>query len=250
MSTREEFIQDMLDYAFTSKSLEEVKEEVVKLISHHTLNHSHRLLDISYCGGIYGAEFAKQGFNVTICEPLQLSIERQSSMPKSLKWIHQKPLELRNLEKFDLIINLNYEFGAFSDETTDQKLLSVLYSHLAPGGKLIMRLIGRDLLEKYFQPKFWVEHPDGSFLLNHRILDYDTGWLEDNYTWVKETLVKKYQCGMRLYYPIQLDNLLEQANFKSVALYGDIDKRPYDEKAKCMLVTAEKKEMSNTFIRC
>ena len=108
-----------------------------------------------------------------------------------------------------------------------------------PNGKLVMQLIGRDVLETYFHPKYWTELEDGSFLLNERSLDLD-GLLEENYVLLQEREVKRFKLEQHVYYSGELVDLLEECKFKKIRVFGDLEGGPYDARSNSLYVVAEK----------
>jgi hypothetical protein len=139
-------------------------------------------------------------------------------------------------------------FGSFEDEGMNKKILSNFYKSLVPGGKVIFQLMGRDLIEKYFHPKYWVKLEENCFLMNERHLDLH-GWLQENFFLLKEGNIKDFHYGQRIYYPEQFTDILKESGFKNVHFFGDSLGNPYNDCASALFAAAEKLSEVH-FIRC
>lgn len=252
---RNSFIVDLLPYTFEKEPLDEIKASVDKLIDFLHLSSKLSILEYPCLGGAFSMELARKRLNITACDCISESIDlgqlKGNEENLNVKWVHS-PISLFNRkDEFHVILSLGYSFGIENTLENDRQLLSHFYSILAPGGKLILQLIGRDILEKYFQPRFWGEQEDGSFLLNLRNVNYEEGLLDENYVFIKDNVIRKYHYRRKLYYPDQITSLLEQTGYKKIQILGDFDGRAYDDRANALLVVAEKEMVNNkNYIRC
>ncbi len=249
---RDEFIQLMFPYSFTSEAMKYINKEIEKIIQSFQISLSSRVLN-SFCNvGAHAIALANKGFDVVARDNLScLDLARQQSQEKNLKikW-EKKDCTEKYEQKFNYIFNLGYSFGFFENIDQDKKVLCNLLEHLKPGGMIFLQIIGRDLLEKYFKPKFWIKHDDNSYLLNERHLDYTNGWLEEHYTYIKGSKVEEFKFGSKVYYPHEIAEILEKCGFKNVKTYGSLDKSSYEDQSECLFLCAQKEISQSNFIRC
>lgn len=254
-NSRNAFIKAMLPYAYDKEGVDEASETVSALIKLSGLSQSSKVLDIPSFGGVYALALAKQGFHVTSCdeisESLQLGKEQALKQKLQVDWIEQNPFHFKKANFFKGVFSLGYSFGDYENREMDNMMLSNVYQSLNNGGKLVLQIIGRDILEKYFTPKFWIEQSDGSFLLNERQIDYSSGLLTENYTFLKGGDVSRFVYGRKLYYPDEIRSLLASHGYRGIKIFGNLQGNEYDDQAKSLIVIAEKiVQETNNFIRC
>lgn len=252
LEARQDYFKDTAFYTITSDSSQQSEVFVEQLLSYLCTPPSASILVIPCLEGTQCLYLSKKGMKVTGCaehpESLKLCQQRSKEADLEIEWVNGDLDEFCQPDTYDLILSLDYAFGAFNDENKNRKIIANLYKSLAPQGKIAFQLIGRDALEKYFHPKYWIELEEECFLLNERTIDFD-GWLEEKYCLIQEGRVKKYRFGQRVYYPMQFSELLEDFQFKNIRLWGDCQGSPYNDQSPFILAVAEK--ISNRFvIRC
>lgn len=250
---RRDFVLDMLPYSYSKKCLEECSENAAKIVSTLKLPSHSTILDVQSGGGHHAAPLSARGMKVTALDPFaevtECAKKRWSSF--SIDWVTQDLHSFKKNDSFNLILNLGHHFGIDQEKPQYMAMLENFYFSLAPGGQIAFQLIGRDILEKYFQPKFWIEESDGSYLLNERKIDYDTGHLEENFFHIKGDNILSYCYTQKLFYPLEIMQHLETVGFTNICFHSNLKGDPYNDRAECLFVTAEKIiRDNNRFIRC
>jgi hypothetical protein len=141
-----------------------------------------------------------------------------------------------------------FSFGFFKDGDSFEVLRN-LFRCLKPGGNIILELVDRDVLERYFSPKFWIEWEAGGFLLNERDLDFKSGILTENYTVVREGCTSKYSWQSRVYYKEEIIKMLMDVGFGHILAFGGMDKSELNDKSSSLVVVADKLNYINS-IKC
>ena len=68
----------------------------------------------------------------------------------------------RETETFDLVLNLFSSFGYFDDQAEDRQVMRNIYDSTRSGGKLVIGVLGKEVLAAMLRPHDWTEE-DGVF---------------------------------------------------------------------------------------
>jgi ubiquinone/menaquinone biosynthesis C-methylase UbiE len=139
---------------------------------------------------------------------------------------------------FDAAVNLFTSFGYFISDAANAAALRQMVRTLRPGGRLLMDLVHRALLEREFSP--YNEEPiEGFHVEHHRRLVGDRVQ--------KQTLVtdpqgerSRFDESVRLYRPAEMQEMAREAGLESGRLVGAFDGRRFDENAPRMIVIGER----------
>lgn len=141
---------------------------------------------------------------------------------------------------YGLATNLYSSFGYFEDPDDDRRVLEQLFNALAPGGALVVDLLGLEVLARVLQPQrvHWL----GETLLVERV-EVEPGWMATHTEWtlvppdgprvVRRFRVRTYSAGV-------LRGLLLRVGFRSVQVFGALDGRAYDLDAERLVVVARR----------
>lgn len=150
--------------------------------------------------------------------------------------------DMRNFiqkDSFDLIINLFTSFSFFEDPEEDKKVLENAFSSLKSGGRLLIEIMGKELLARIFKERDWSEK-DGVFILEERKIAKNWTWMENRWIIIDKGEVKEYKVDHRLYSARELEILLKEVGFQKIKFYGDLKGRLYDQSAERLVVIATK----------
>ncbi|UCF79044.1 MAG: class I SAM-dependent methyltransferase [Candidatus Eiseniibacteriota bacterium] len=230
---------------FTERRWGLVPEEVDGIVELASLRTGEKVLDLCCGPGRHSLELARRGFVVTGVDRTLPYLERAKAAAEkeglSVEFVHDDMRSFRRPGAFDGAISYYTSFGYFSDAAEERRVLENLFSSLAPGGRLLMELIGREVLARIFKERDWLDI-DGTFLLEERKVEEDWTWINNRWIVFKNGKKKEFLLNMRLYSAAELKASLESAGFESVSSYGDITGTPYDHTAKRLIVTAKKPE--------
>jgi SAM-dependent methyltransferase len=207
-----------------------------------------RVLDLCCGPGRFVLEFARRGYRVTGVDRTAAYIEeargRAAAEQLEIEFVVEDMRRFRREGEFDLALNLFTSFGYFDDPADDLLVARNLCACLKPGGRLVMDLVGKEVLARTFRPQdaSWVDPERKVLLLEERVLL--DGWdrIETTWTVFREEGRLTRTFGLRLYSGRELTDLLRDAGFAGVGLYGGIDGSPYDHRAGRLVAIASKGE--------
>ena len=253
MTSSEAFWVELAPYIYQQSHLN-AKLEIDQITTLLPLAPQCRILDAA-CGiGRHALECAQRGFSVTAYDVSKTLIEENSRKSREqnleIDWMQANMTEFCKPGFYDAVFNLFYSFGYSEHPETDQQILHKFYQSLRPGGKIIMQLMGRELLEKWLQPKYWSLEQDGTFILVEKQLNPEQGLLNETVFILKQNEQKKYHMTTRVYYASQIAEFLHNAGFIQLQILGSFEGLPYNEKAGSLLVIGQKPLKLNSMIRC
>jgi SAM-dependent methyltransferase len=203
-----------------------------------------RVLDLACGPGRYAVPFAQAGFAVTGVDRtrflLQKARERAAAVGANVEWVEQDMREFVRPAAFDLALNTYTSFGYFEDAAENRRVLENVLASLKPGGAFLLELLGKELLAARYQPTRSETLPDGRLMI-HRVSIVD-GWSRVDAEWILLEGNEATRLHLRhwLYSGRELRNLLEEAGFVEVALYGTPNGAPYDPNADRLIAVARK----------
>ena len=230
-------------FQFSENRWQAASAEVDNIISLLDLAPGIAILDLPCGPGRHSLELARRGFQVTGVDRTAAFIDeaRQRAEDEALEaeFIQADMREFRRYESFDAAINLFTSFGYFDDPADDRQVLENFFVSLKPGGKLVIDMVGKEVLARVFRPRDWVEREGALFLEERKIVD---GWsrIETRWIIVRNGTREEFTLKLRLYSGAELAVLLKGAGFREVKLYGSLDGIPYDHEAKRLVVLATK----------
>lgn len=199
------------------------------------------VLDLCCGPGRHALELARRGFRVTgvdrTAHYLQKARAAATDEGLYIEFVLADAREFARPAAFDLAVNLFTSFGYFADPADDLRVVRNLYDSLRPGGRLIMELMGKEVLARIFQPRGWDE-ADDVILLQERAVRQDWGWIENRWILVGEGTTREWLIGHRLYSAVELKRLLQDAGFTACAAFGSLSGVPYDHQAQRLVVLA------------
>ena len=134
-------------------------------------------------------------------------------------------------------MSLFTSFGYFEDPEDDLALLRRVYESLAPGGALVLELMGSEVLSRVFAARDWQER-DGRFLLVEREVRGDLDWIENRWIIVDEQGAHEHRFGHRLYAGATLRAALQEAGFGRIVICGGLSGTRYDQHATRLVACA------------
>ena len=136
---------------------------------------------------------------------------------------------------YDLVINMYTSFGYFTDPDDNLQVLRNAHASLAPGGRLLVDLMGKEVYAGWVGPPKVVDVEGGTVVMSDTILDDWTRFRTD-WTLVRGDTVRRSSLELFVYSAAEMRALFTAAGFDEVTCYGDLDGSPYDNHARRLVV--------------
>jgi SAM-dependent methyltransferase len=237
------FWKETLPVLFPHSRVQDAQEEIEQILALTRVPAGAAVLDLC-CGiGRHSLELVRRGFRVTgvdrTKEYLDLAAAAAGRESLSLELIQEDMRTFRREESYDAVLNLFTSFGYFEDPRDDQRVVGNIYASLRPGGVLVMQLMSKEVLARIFRPRDWYEQ-DGLLVLEERKVRQNWSWIESRWILISEGRRIDLDLSHRLYSASELTLLLQGYGFGEVAVHGDFDGSPYDEKANRLVIISRK----------
>lgn len=196
------------------------------------------------CGpGRYAIPLAMRGFQVTGIDRTRYFLDRGRARARKararLEWVRADMRDFVRPEAFDLALNMFTSFGYFAKEADNFAVLQNLHTSLRPGGACVLELMGKEVLAKIWLPTSVQEAGRAMLVSRRRILgDWDRVWNE--WTLIRGGRATRYAFDHALYSGREMKDLLGDAGFSEIRLFGSLDGDPYDLDAKRLVAVARK----------
>jgi len=225
---------------FSEQAIEEV-DHALELLK---LPKGAEILDLCCGRGRHALELARRGYRVTAVDRTgeYLADLRKSADEEGLQ-VETVCEDMRRFcrpEAFDAAINLFTSFGYFEDQADDLKVAHNLFESLRPGAKLLMDLMGKEVLARIFRPRDWREREDGTIKLEEREVTSNWTWCRSRWILIRNGERVEHRIELRLYSAAELMALLTEAGFSESEAYGHLSGIPYDHQARRLVMLAKK----------
>ncbi|MFB6264103.1 MAG: cyclopropane-fatty-acyl-phospholipid synthase family protein [Bradymonadaceae bacterium] len=196
------------------------------------------------CGiGRHAVELAERGFDVTGVDRtrayLDVARERAAERGVDVEWVRDDMREFARQGMFDVGINLYTSLGYFDRREENLAVLENIRLSLADGGALVVDLAGKELLAADYQAKTWEKLDDGLYRLSERWPAEGWEWMENRWILVRDDGPnREFRLRHRLYSAVELRELIRDAGFESVEIYGDWEGGEYGPEAERLIAVA------------
>ncbi|GHU85767.1 SAM-dependent methyltransferase [Spirochaetia bacterium] len=202
-----------------------------------------RVLDLCCGFGRITLELARRGFAATGVDitPAYLETAREDAACEHLdiEFIHADVRDFKRPAAFDLAVNLYISFGYFENPDDDRLLVRNAFESLKPGGAFIIETLGKEIAVRDFVEADWFERAGFKVLTEYTAVD---SWaaLKNRWILVKDGNQIERTFTQRLYAASELRQLLLDAGFAGVEIYGGWNDDPYDHHAQTLIVAGRK----------
>ncbi len=228
---------------FNSKVMSAAPQEVEQLVRLLDLPPGSSICDLCCGVGRHSLELARRGFDVTAVDRtalyLQEAQKKADAARLDIEFVQADIRDFCRPDSFDAVINLYTSFGYFEDPDDSRTALENIYKSLRDNGKLLIELMGKEVLARIFQERDWREQ-DGIILLEERKVGKNWGFIESRWIMFKDGKQYERRFYPRLYSAVELCDLLSSSGFEQVDTYGGVDGSAYDEKAMRLVVVGHK----------
>jgi SAM-dependent methyltransferase len=139
---------------------------------------------------------------------------------------------------FDLIISMWSSFGYFDDPADDLRVLKRCRDNLAPGGALLLDLVGKEIVCRDLQPVHVTEYDDGALLVERPVLEKQMTVYSNQWTLIRDGMAHQAHWHHQLYSGAEIRSLLHEAGFPRVDLWSDLAGSDYDFESERLVVLA------------
>jgi SAM-dependent methyltransferase len=201
-------------------------------------------LDLCCGPGRVAIALARRGFAVTGVDRTRFLLDRARARARSAKveieWVRADMRDFVRPEAFDVVFNMFTSFGYFDAKSEDITVLRNIHASLKPGGKLLMELVGKEIVARIFQRTTSDRLTDGSQLVqHHRVFD---GWsrMQNEWILIRKGRARSFRFHHTLYSGQELADRLKGVGFGEIQLFGDLEGREYGVEAERLVVVARK----------
>jgi SAM-dependent methyltransferase len=146
----------------------------------------------------------------------------------------------RRIEAFDCALSLFTSFGYFQDPFDDLQVLKNVYESLRSGGKLLMDLSGKEVVEKALTPYSCAEPERGLIWTEDRQVMGDWEGIKNKWTLLRGEEKFEHTLFIRLYSGEALKKAMLDVGFSRVSLFGSLEGDPYDDRARRLVAVGVK----------
>lgn len=204
-----------------------------------------RVLDLCCGFGRITLELARRGFSpvgVDITEAY-LETARSDAAYENLdiEFVRSDVRCFKRPAAFDLAVNLYVSFGYFDKAEDDRLFARNAWDSLKPGGTFIIETLGKETAVRDFVESEWFERAGFMVLTEYAPLD---SWSLLRNRWIlidkKNGRRIEKTFNQRLYAASELRQLLFDAGFSRVEIYGGWDESAYDRRAQGLIAVGRK----------
>lgn len=229
---------------YPEKSRESGEGEVRAILAALALRPGARVVDVGCGAGRHVLALAKRGFRVTGIDrsPDRLSaasIARDAEgLELELRLADMRALPLEGILPADAVLSIFTSFGYFGDAENEQ-VARGMAAALATGGRLLLDLNNRELLEEADGVRTWSVRP-GGYLLDEYGFDGGARRFHGTRTLLVGGSERRFVFDHRAYSEQEIRGLLKRAGLRVLAVYGSLERTPFNLRAPRMVVLAEK----------
>ncbi len=206
-------------------------QEIANLLNHLPIKPSGRVLDLCCGSGRHSRAFARRGYDVVGVDlsPVLLALAEEQNTFSNLTFYQYDMREIPFDNEFDVVVNLFTSFGYFSTDEENSQVIRNMAKALKQKGEVLIDYLNPAYVEANLVPLSEREM-DGLFIREKR-------WIEDGYV-KKQISVSDAEAGeprhyleqVRLYQQEDMIQMLTDAGFGQLQVYGDYTFQPYKGK--------------------
>lgn len=239
----EDFWNEFAPFMFDNTRWLMADDEVKEILALSGIEPPAKVLDLCCGVGRHSLAFARRGFQVTGLDITRsyLDAARESAAAEGLtiEFVHEDARAFARPDEFDLCINLGASFGYTLDARDDGRILRRCRKNLRPGGALVLETLGKETAARAFVESETAVQNGWKACARYSVLG---DWEKLGNAWKaqKDNTVYERSFAIRLYAGTELRALLLRSGLVDPVLYGDLDGRPYDQRAEMLVAIARK----------
>ena len=238
------FWEEFKNVLFSQDRMKKTPYQVDRLKDILELERGDKILDQCCAIGRLSLELARRGYDVTGKDLTETYLEeaRQKAKEEDLdiEFIRADMREFKREETFDAVINFFTSFGYSKYDEENMKVLKNVHRSLKPGGRFLLDVMGKEVVDKVYTDTDMVRIDNGYFV-EERQIRQDLDMLESTWKLIKDDGdVYEHKFMFKMYTREKLEEMLKDVGFEKVDTYGDIDCSEYDEDSSRLIAVAEK----------
>jgi SAM-dependent methyltransferase len=230
-------------FMVSPQAREQAIADVAHVLKHLQLPPGAAVLDLCCGPGRHCIELARRGYRVTAVDRTAAYLDQARRLAAeagaTVEFMQDDMRRFCRPDGFEAVVNLFTSFGYFDDPHEDRQVLVNLHRSLKAGGRLVMDMMGKEILARVFRPRDWQEQY-GVLLLSDRSVERDWSWMKVREIYIDGTRREARTFEHRLYSAAELKSLLLNVGFTEVQVFGSMDGTPYDQHAKRLVAVARK----------
>ncbi|MFE7122740.1 class I SAM-dependent methyltransferase [Streptomyces sp. NPDC057617] len=204
-----------------------------------------RVLDLCCGPGLFLVPLARRGYTVTGVDLNPSMLERAETAcaeaGADVRLVKADMLDYVEPGSFDAVLNVFTSFGYFDDPDDNLRVLRNARESLASGGRLLVDVMGKEVLAGWIGRPQAVDLPDGSYVVQRdTVLD---SWrrLRTDWTLVRGSTARTASISSFLYSAAELHDLFVTAGFTDVECFGGFDGSGYGPGSRRLIVRGIRK---------
>jgi len=231
------------DSMFDADSFAEAAQQVPQILS-MVPGKVDKVLDMACGPGRHVIPFARMGLDVTGVDASGFLLNRAAHMIESegvdATLVHADMLSYQPTGGFDLVTNLFTSFGYYEKPEDNQKLLNQIHDMLNESGHLVLDVFGKEYLLQTMEPVHLTEYDNGDIRIERPLLVDEMQVFSNEWILIRGDQAYRKHYQHYVYTATELRQMLKQAGFSSVTLYGSFDGAPYDMESERLIAVAQK----------
>ncbi|MBA7485845.1 Cypemycin N-terminal methyltransferase [subsurface metagenome] len=233
----------VLDYWRKLNPPEQTQQEADFLADVFPLSTKSHLLDVPCGNGRHSLELASRGYSMVGLDQskdfIREAQEQTENTSLSVEWVAGDMRHLSWKGIFDGAFCVGNSFGYLSHlDTID--FLTALSHALKPGGYFVLdtSMVAESLLFN-LEEHDWEQAEDIYLLMEHHY-DSENSCLQTEYLFMQDGTFETRSSWHLIYTVAEIRRLLEQVGLSTTALYGSLDKEPFELGSSHLLLVAKK----------
>src|SRR5262249_5379332 len=151
---------------------------------------------------------AKRGFRVTGVDRTKFLLDKARAKARTarvkIEWVREDMRDFVRPNSFALVLSMFTSFGYFDDRQVDLAVLRNVFRSLQPGGVCLMEVLGKERLDKVFQPTSSSLLRDGTLMIErHEVFD-DWTRVRNEWLLIKNKRVRSFRFHHSIYSGLEL----------------------------------------------
>ena len=228
---------------FTPQRWREAARDVARVMRLVGPRRGASVLDLGCGAGIHALELGRCGYRVLGVDRTRRFVDAAARAAAAeglpVEFTCEDMRTFVRPSAFDVAISLYTSFGYFEDPSDERRVVTNLFRSLRAGGTVLIDTDGREVFERGFTPRFC--RPAGDAIAcEERTLSADHRWVHSRVTLHSDRASTELRFQYRLYSARDLSEILCACGFVSTRAFGGLDGRPYDDRARRLVILARR----------